>query len=160
MRRSVIGILLLTMWLSGIHTPGHASCAAPTLAIEGREATAPLRPGEQVTASGTFWLDECDDTGDGGGCGGSEREPAPFRNIQLAIRGPVTKATTRHYQQEGYVGVARRNLVIGSESADEEGRLSYTFEVPNLPPGRYYLDTTPIGSPAIIEIEGPAEEEP
>lgn len=114
--------------------PASASCAAPVLTVRGQESVRPpvLRLGAPITVTGTFFVDECGDTGTsypgGIGCSGGNdhgRTPKGLPHVRLVLLHGTQKPS---------------QLELGTEDADKRGRVSWDVTVPrNAPTGPSYL---------------------
>ena len=139
MRRSASTLLVVLLGLTLAPWPGppaSASCAAPSLALEGHhpaDGRATLVRGEEVTVIGRGFVDGCDDTGGGTvlGCGGDTETEVPLTDVELVVV---------HGRAE-----ARRSLDTedaGEADDNELGQVTWTFTVPEtMEPGPVTLET-------------------
>lgn len=123
-------------------SPAAASCAAPSLAIDGKETEQrriPLVPGEEVTVTGRGFSTGCDDTGEQSvipGCSGddeSDEEPVePMQDVELVV------LQGRQDPEQTSLAVAD----AGTAEENELGQVTWTFVVPDtLAPGPAVLKT-------------------
>lgn len=139
--------------------PAAASCAAPSLSVEGHDTDQRVRlvPGEEVTVTGRGFVEGCDDTGGSSasplGCSGDDHEEieTPLTDIELvALQGQPTMKET-----------SLATADAGTAEDDDLGQITWTFVVPRtLSPGPAVLKTVGseplpvrIVSPVIVSIE-------
>ncbi|GAA4367588.1 hypothetical protein GCM10023146_12190 [Nocardioides caricicola] len=122
-------------------SPAAASCAGPTLAIEGHDdgRRIPLVPGEEVTVTGRGFSTGCDDTGSqsvtpscSGDDVGEEGKSEPMSDIELVV--------LQGKQTPEQISLAVADA--GSAEDNELGQVTWTFVVPStLSPGPAVLET-------------------
>lgn len=116
-------------------SPAVASCAGPMLLVPGPQRPLPeLAAGREVSVTGEFFLDGCDDTGGQDvifGCEEEREVETPMAGVELLLR------------QRG------REWSLGTADADARGRIGWDVRVPDgLRPGRARLLTE--GSQALV----------
>jgi hypothetical protein len=152
-RRTLLSLLVVILGLSITPYPGApaaASCAAPSLSLDGHEPSrkrVELVRGRQVTVVGRGFVNGCADSGDGTstfGCSGDDEGKEPRRDVELLI------LQGRPPQQQSLVGVTD----AGSADDGRLGWASWTFTVPEhleLGPAHLTADTS---GPLRIRIVG------
>ena len=111
----IIGLLVGAFAVAPSAASG--SCAGPEIDTANRL----VGPGDQIEIAGEYWVVECNDT-EPSGCD-TEPEAEPYEDVLMMLKKPGLE---RFYE-------------LGRVDATEEGILSLSAEVPDLPPGRYRL---------------------
>jgi hypothetical protein len=119
-RRAGLVVLLLAAGLSPWPAgPAAASCAAPSLVVDGTTLQPPhLAAGRLVTVRGRSFVDGCDDTGTSTfGCSHDAETPTPLRGVGLRVR------------QDGHEW-ALGTADAGTAGDDRLGQVTWRVELP------------------------------
>lgn len=114
--RLVLGLAVAAAALS-LGSSASADCAAPFVEVSPKR----VGPGEEITIEGRSWGDACNDT-PGPGCNPPPLGE-PIEDIRLLLR-----------SVEG-----SKFVDLGTVDADDEYSLRMIVEVPDLPPGAYFV---------------------
>lgn len=151
MRHRARSLALLAVPLAAFAiAPVGASCAAPSLSIDG--APSILKVGQTITirTEGGWGDFPCDDTGGGSMFGCSSDDPGdevggePDQDIEIRFYGPLTPKQERQLTRYAHRSSLDNYQVLGTVDSNADGYFEVEVQIPAVEPGRYVIDT-PLG---------------